>query len=94
MISSTCHRYTITELLKHEFFEDTAFRVEIVNDDNTDQVQLQLRVEDPKKRRDKHRDNEALQFEIDLQKDEPEQVAKEMVRYRFLDIKLPKFSVF
>ena len=72
-------RYLIQELLKHTFFEDTAFRVDIVQDDNKDQIQLQLRVEDPKKRRERHRDNEALQFEIDLNKDEPEQVAKEMV---------------
>ncbi len=50
-----------------------------MKDDNTDNIQLQLRVEDPKKRRDKHRDNEALQFDFDLQKDEPEQVAAEMV---------------
>lgn len=53
--------------------------MDIVHDDNKDQIQLQLRVEDPKKRRERHRDNEALQFEIDLNKDEPDQVAKEMV---------------
>ncbi|XP_072179034.1 uncharacterized protein [Diadema setosum] len=79
-------RYLIQELLKHEFFEDTAFRVEIVHDDDgTDQIQFIMRVEDPKKRRDKHRDNEALQFDIDLQKDDPEQVAKEIVRMGFVN---------
>ncbi|XP_072025181.1 uncharacterized protein [Amphiura filiformis] len=74
-------RPSIQDMLKHEFFEDTGFRVELVKDgENTDNLLLQLRVEDPKKRRDKHRDNEALQFDFDLQKDEPEQVAAEMVR--------------
>ena len=72
-------RYIIQDLLKHEFFEDTGFRVELVTDENTDIIQLQLRVEDPKKRRDKHRDNEALQFDFDLTKDVPEKVAAEMV---------------
>ncbi|XP_022107254.1 serine/threonine-protein kinase WNK3-like [Acanthaster planci] len=78
-------RYSIQDLLKHEFFEDTGFRVELVEDNNTDNIQLQLRVEDPKKRRDKHKDNEALQFAFYLQKDEPEKVAAEMVRSGFLN---------
>ncbi|XP_033647165.1 serine/threonine-protein kinase WNK-like isoform X2 [Asterias rubens] len=78
-------RYSIQNLLKHEFFEDTGFRVELVEDTNTDNIQLQLRVEDPKKRRDKHKDNEALQFAFYLQKDEPEKVAAEMVRSGFLN---------
>ena len=43
------NRYSIQNLLKHEFFEDTGFRVELVEDTNTDNIQLQLRVEDPKK---------------------------------------------
>lgn len=74
-----CFRFTIQELLKHDYFEDTGFRVELVEDNNTDIIQLQLRVEDPKKRRDKHRDNEALQFSFNLKTDEPEEVAAEMV---------------
>lgn len=40
---------------------------------------LRLRVVDPKKRRDKHKENEAIQFEFDLNNDQAEDVALEMV---------------
>lgn len=40
---------------------------------------LRLRVVDPKKRRDKHKENEAIQFEFDLDNDQAEDVALEMV---------------
>lgn len=42
-------------------------------------VALRLRVVDPKKRRDKHKENEAIQFEFDLDNDQAEDVALEMV---------------
>ncbi|XP_070558498.1 serine/threonine-protein kinase WNK1-like isoform X2 [Ptychodera flava] len=78
-------RYTAKELLSLEFFEeDTGFKVELA-DDTQGVIQLRLRVEDPKKRKDKHKDNEALQFGFDLQKDDPEQVAAEMVKSGFLN---------
>ncbi|XP_033106465.1 serine/threonine-protein kinase WNK1-like isoform X2 [Anneissia japonica] len=78
-------RYSIKELLNHEFFDDTGFRVELVKDDNIGSIQLQLKIEDPKKRRDKHKDNEALQFDFDLEKDDHEKVAAEMVKSGFLN---------
>ncbi|XP_077984991.1 uncharacterized protein LOC144439561 isoform X2 [Glandiceps talaboti] len=79
-------RYTAKELLSLEFFEeDTGFKVELIEETQEDVIQLRLRVEDPKKRKDKHRDNEALQFGFDLRKDDPEQVAAEMVKSGFLN---------
>lgn len=39
---------------------------------------------DPKKRRDKHKENEAIQFEFDLDNDQAEDVALEMVTYQFI----------
>ena len=47
-------------------------------------VKLQLHLEDPKKRRDKHKENEAIQFDFDLETDQPEKVAEEMVSVAFL----------
>ena len=42
-------------------------------------IQLRLRVVDPKKRKDKHKENEAIQFDFDTSSDVPENVAQEMV---------------
>lgn len=42
-------------------------------------VELQLRVLDAKKRRDTHKENEAIQFNYVLNKDNPEETAKQMV---------------
>lgn len=39
---------------------------------------------DPKKRRDKHKENEAIQFEFDLDNDQAEDVALEMVTYQLI----------
>nr|XP_006812938.1 PREDICTED: serine/threonine-protein kinase WNK1-like [Saccoglossus kowalevskii] len=80
-------RLTAKELLTLEFFEeDTGFKVELMGDIEDDgTIQLRLRVDDPKKRKDKHKDNEALQFGFDLQKDDPDQVAAEMVKSGFLN---------
>lgn len=81
---SAC-RFNVKDLLQHNFFlEDTGLKVELVDggddDTATNRIQLRLRVVDPKKRKDKHKENEAIQFEFDLHKDDPEQVSKEMVR--------------
>lgn len=46
-------------------------------------IQLRLRVVDPKKRKDKHKENEAIQFDF-YPKDVPEEVAQEMVLIYFL----------
>jgi hypothetical protein len=58
----------VKDLLQHDFFlDDNGLRLEIVKtEDSEDQsVQLQLRVVDPKKRKDKHKENEAIQFGFD-----------------------------
>ena len=78
-------RYTVKVLLQHDFFsEDTGIKVELVNkddikDSNRDVIQLWLRVVDPKKRKPQHRENEAIQFDYNIEKDDPDQVAQEMV---------------
>ncbi|XP_067683898.1 serine/threonine-protein kinase WNK3-like isoform X2 [Haliotis asinina] len=82
-------RYTVKDLLQHGFFlEDSGLKVELVNRDDelTDRpiIQLRLRVVDPKKRKDKHKENEAIQFDFHLEKDNAEEVAQDMVKSGFL----------
>ena len=72
------------DLLQHDFFaEDAGLKVEMVNHDDlakdTPLIQLQLRVIDPKKRKTQHKENEAVQFDYNIEKDNPEDVAQEMV---------------
>lgn len=72
------------DLLQHGFFlEDSGLKVELVNRDDelADRpiIQLRLRVVDPKKRKDKHKENEAIQFDFHLDKDNAEEVAQDMV---------------
>jgi WNK lysine deficient protein kinase len=44
-------------------------------------------VVDPKKRKDKHKENEAIQFGFDLNNDNPDNVAREMVKkYLFVSL--------
>jgi WNK lysine deficient protein kinase len=43
-------------------------------------VEFRLRVVDPKKRSNKYKENEAIQFEFDIINDNPEEVAQEMVK--------------
>lgn len=38
-----------------------------------------LRVVDAKKRKDKHKENEAIQFDFDIENDNPDSIAEEMV---------------
>jgi WNK lysine deficient protein kinase len=80
----------VKDLLQHDFFlDDNGLRLEIVKtEDSEDQsVQLQLRVVDPKKRKDKHKENEAIQFGFDLNNDNPDNVAREMVKkYLFVSL--------
>lgn len=76
-------RLSIRDLLNHAFFaEDTGVRVELAEEDNGAQDCLALRiwVEDPKKLKGKHKDNEAIEFTYDLENDIAEEVALEMVR--------------
>lgn len=58
--------------------------MELAEDDAGAAAALALRlwVEDPKKLKGKHKDNEAIEFSFDLEVDVPEEVAQEMVRER------------
>lgn len=75
-------RLSIRDLLNHAFFaEDTGLRVELAEEDGGLHTSLALRlwVEDPKKLKGKHKDNEAIEFSFNLEADVPEEVAYEMV---------------
>lgn len=79
-------RYTVKELLQHNIFlEDSGIKVELASakdeakDVNRDVIQLWLRVVDPKKRKQQHKDDEAIQFDYNIKKDDPDRVAHEMV---------------
>ncbi|XP_034391433.1 serine/threonine-protein kinase WNK1-like isoform X2 [Cyclopterus lumpus] len=75
-------RYSIKDLLNHAFFqEDTGVRVELAEEDDgeIEAIKLWLRIEDVKKLKGKYKDNEAIEFSFDLNKDVPEDVAQEMV---------------
>ncbi|XP_033927784.1 serine/threonine-protein kinase WNK3 [Melopsittacus undulatus] len=79
-------RLSIRDLLNHAFFaEDTGLRVELAEDDVGLEPCLALRlwVEDPKKLKGKHKDNEAIEFSFNLEADVPEEVAYEMVKSGF-----------
>ncbi|XP_037540415.1 serine/threonine-protein kinase WNK3 [Nematolebias whitei] len=79
-------RLSIRDLLNHAFFaEDTGVRVELAEEDTGMQDCLALRiwVEDPKKLKGKHKDNEAIEFSYDLENDSAEEVALEMVKSGF-----------
>ncbi|KAK1803561.1 hypothetical protein P4O66_020977 [Electrophorus voltai] len=79
-------RLSIKDLLNHAFFgEDTGVRVELAEEDSGSQDCLALRiwVEEPKKLKGKHKDNEAIEFSYDLENDSAEEVALEMVKSGF-----------
>uniref|UniRef100_A0ABI7W9D3 non-specific serine/threonine protein kinase n=1 Tax=Felis catus TaxID=9685 RepID=A0ABI7W9D3_FELCA len=79
-------RLSIRDLLNHAFFaEDTGLRVELAEEDDCSNSSLALRlwVEDPKKLKGKHKDNEAIEFSFNLETDTSEEVAYEMVRSGF-----------
>lgn len=79
-------RYSIKDLLNHAFFqEDTGVRVELAEEDDGEMeaIKLWLRIEDVKKLKGKYKDNEAIEFSFDLNKDVPEDVAQEMVTWTF-----------
>ncbi|XP_053740705.1 serine/threonine-protein kinase WNK1 isoform X2 [Synchiropus splendidus] len=75
-------RYSIKDLLNHAFFqEETGVRVELAEEDDGEMeaIKLCLRIEDVKKLKGKYKENEAIEFSFDLNKDVPEDVAQEMV---------------
>lgn len=52
-------------------------------------IKLWLRIEDVKKLKGKYKDNEAIEFSFDLNKDVPEDVAQEMVnQFKFFSLKM------
>ncbi|XP_011909461.1 PREDICTED: serine/threonine-protein kinase WNK1 isoform X22 [Cercocebus atys] len=74
-------RYSIKDLLNHAFFqEETGVRVELAEEDDGEKIaiKLWLRIEDIKKLKGKYKDNEAIEFSFDLERDVPEDVAQEM----------------
>lgn len=76
-------RYCIKDLLSHAFFqEETGVRVELAEEDDGELVaiKLLLRIEDVKKLKGKYKENEAIEFSFDLNKDVPDDVAQEMVK--------------
>ncbi len=69
--------------------EDAGLKVELVSREDaiaslSSKVELRLRVLDPKKRKDKHKENEAIQFEYDIETDDADQMAQGMVRCTLL----------
>ena len=79
-------RFTVRDLLQHNFFqEDSGFRVEQVNREDDDaascsaDIQLQLRVVDAKKRSQKNKENEAIQFDFNIEHDQVEEVVLDLV---------------
>lgn len=80
-------RPSVKELLNHEFF--SGLKVEVVSRDEAvashgEKVDFRLRVLDPKKRRDMHKENEAIQFEFNVNNDDADKVAQDMVNIDFL----------
>ena len=87
-------RYTAQELLNEPFFaEVTGVRVEVAlkPDDDTPgeqeqgeeksrTVSLRLIVEDAQKLKQKHKNDDAVEFDFDINKDIPIEIAKDLVR--------------
>ena len=66
------------------FADDVGLKLELVSREEavastTTKLEFRLRVLDPKKRSNKHKENEAIQFDFDMETDNAEEVAKEMV---------------
>ncbi|XP_065067091.1 serine/threonine-protein kinase Wnk-like [Rhopilema esculentum] len=82
-------RYTIKDLLEHELFQDEiGMKVELAKPMNeipkgTQVIPMQLYLDDRKKR-DLHKGDEAIAFEFMAGNDDPEEIAKEMVRQGLL----------
>ncbi|XP_077918074.1 serine/threonine-protein kinase WNK2 isoform X6 [Halichoerus grypus] len=92
-------RYEIKDLLSHAFFaEDTGVRVELAEEDHgrKSTIALRLWVEDPKKLKGKPKDNGAIEFTFDLEKETPDGVAQEMIESGFFhesDVKIVAKSI-
>ncbi|XP_053212676.1 serine/threonine-protein kinase WNK3-like [Panonychus citri] len=83
-------RPTVKELLQMDFFqENTGFKVEFVNEEesinsSSNKIEFRLIVTDPKKRSDKYKENEAIQFYFEIDKDNADEVALALVATGFL----------
>nr|XP_033713711.1 serine/threonine-protein kinase WNK2 isoform X10 [Tursiops truncatus] len=92
-------RYEIKDLLSHAFFaEDTGVRVELAEEDHgrKSTIALRLWVEDPKKLKGKPKDNGAIEFTFDLERETPDDVAQEMIESGFFhesDVKIVAKSI-
>ncbi|KFB49964.1 serine/threonine-protein kinase wnk 1,3,4 [Anopheles sinensis] len=80
-------RPTCKELLNFEFFcEDIGIRLEPISKEaflaSADNVKMEfrLRIMDPKKRVNKHKENEAIQFDFDIRVDDADEIASEMYK--------------
>ena len=80
------------QLLQHEFFaEDTGFKLEILDKEmvvESDQkvINFRLKITDQRKqRREKpaHKENEAIEFEFNLEQDDCNELASNMVNITF-----------
>ncbi len=75
-------------MLDHEFFaEDLGLKLEIIDreqavDTNSSKILFRLRVTDPNKRTKKYKENEAVQFDFDLNVDKASEIAEDMVSVR------------
>jgi WNK lysine deficient protein kinase len=75
------------QLLQHEFFaEDTGFKLEILDrdltvDSDSSVINFRLRLTDQRKRREKpaHKENEAIEFEFNLESDDCTELTNNMV---------------
>ena len=83
-------RPSIKDLLLEDFFlEESGIKIEFVNREETMAstdpcLQLWLRIIDPKKRRDKHRENEAVEFTFVLEQDDAMEVARALFNAGYL----------
>ncbi|XP_059489439.1 serine/threonine-protein kinase WNK3-like isoform X2 [Neocloeon triangulifer] len=76
-------RPSVREIINYDFFqEDVGLKLELVSQieevKTLGKVCFRLRVMDPKKRSNKHKENEAIQFEFDLKNDNSDMVATDM----------------
>lgn len=66
------------------FADDIGLKLELVSREeviasDSSKIEFRLRVLDPKKRSNKYKENEAIQFDFDVESDNAEEVTKEMV---------------
>lgn len=73
------------ELLQLDFFEEeTGIKVELARkeediESNSPVIKFRMRVMSSKKRKTQHKENEALEFDYNIEKDKTDQVVQEMV---------------